>query len=184
MLVIALAIYQSHKISSRGDLYRIRYLVYFGIALATLFPDWIWRNCTEVFSMARSQTSSRFMMLCQRLRSLLIFLENACHRSSYIPITQHIDSRGFVSYAISCWFSFQEINLYFERHIYVALGGFIWGGGGYNLELNKYNFMYYYLVICYSWAKTDFYYFNCMFLFWSVSSKHAPYSNSHIVCIM
>jgi hypothetical protein len=53
--------------------------------------------------MTRPRTSSRFMMLRQRSRSLLLFLENACHRSSYIPITQNIESRGFVSYVISCW---------------------------------------------------------------------------------
>jgi hypothetical protein len=55
--------------------------------------------------MARPQMSSRFMMLRQRSRLLLLFLENACHRSSYIPIAQNIESRGFVLYAISCSYS-------------------------------------------------------------------------------
>jgi hypothetical protein len=52
------------------------------IALATLFLERFWRNFTQVFSMARPRTSSRFMMLHQRSRSLLLFLENVCHRSS------------------------------------------------------------------------------------------------------
>jgi hypothetical protein len=68
-------------------------LFFFGIALATSFFDWIWWNFTQVFSMVRSQTSLRFMMLHKRSRSLLINLENACHRSSYIPIAK-ISSRG------------------------------------------------------------------------------------------
>jgi hypothetical protein len=45
-----------------------------------------------MFSMARPRTSSRFMMLCRRSRSLLLILDNVCHRSSYIPITQNIET--------------------------------------------------------------------------------------------
>jgi hypothetical protein len=55
------------------------------IALATLFQVFyrtFLRNVTQVFSMARPRTSSRFMILRQRSRSLLLFSENLCHRSS------------------------------------------------------------------------------------------------------
>jgi hypothetical protein len=52
------------------------------IALATLFLERFRRNFTQVFSMARPRTSSRFMKLHQKSRSLLLFLENVCHHSS------------------------------------------------------------------------------------------------------
>jgi hypothetical protein len=76
------------------------------IALATLFLGSI---LTKLYpSVQHGKTlneyrSSRFMMLHQRSRSLLLLLDNVCHRSSYIPITQNIEARGFVSYAISCY---------------------------------------------------------------------------------
>jgi hypothetical protein len=46
---------------------------------------------------------SCFMMLHQWSWSLLLFLDNVCHRSSYIPITQNIEARGFLSHVISCF---------------------------------------------------------------------------------
>jgi hypothetical protein len=72
-----------------------------------------------VFCMARPRTSSRFMMLHQRSPSLLLFLENACHRSSYIPIAQNIESRGFVSYAISCYYI--RCKQIYRQKIYVNI---------------------------------------------------------------
>jgi hypothetical protein len=86
------------------------------ISLATLFLNRFWQNFTQVFIMARPRTSSRLMMLRQMSRSLLLFLENAYHRSSYtcIPITSDIKIIEYTRWLVgSC---LQPINRLQKSH--------------------------------------------------------------------
>jgi hypothetical protein len=124
-------IYQMHKLNLHQQITWTNYMVngpgiFIGRALQLLRPlallstdfssvicgFWFWRNFTQVFSMARPRMSLRFIMLRWKSRLLLIFLDTVCHYSSYIRIAQNIDARGFVSYAISCFFLIHNFASY------------------------------------------------------------------------
>jgi hypothetical protein len=86
--------------------------------------------------MARPRTSLHVMMLRQRSRSLLLFLENVCHRSSYIPIAHNYRVEG-ICIVCNILFIYKLLHMILIEYIF-----FIAGTEAYekltNLTVNRY----------------------------------------------
>jgi hypothetical protein len=76
--------------------------------LPKLYTSVRYGKTSNEFAFHDAELKVRVTVTIRYVVVLLLLLDNVCHHSSYKPITQYVEARGFVFIAISCYI-IQEI---------------------------------------------------------------------------